>query len=64
MADPIHQFEIKKIAVLGHIGGQEIAFTNSALFMLIAVAGISILMIGATARPSARSRAECSRWRS
>jgi F-type H+-transporting ATPase subunit a len=50
MADPIHQFEIKKIAVLGHIGGHEIAFTNSALFMLIAVAGISLLMIGATRR--------------
>ena len=49
MADPIHQFEIKKLATLGHIGGQEIAFTNSALFMLIAVAGVSALMIGATA---------------
>ncbi len=41
MADPIHQFEIKKLATLGHIGGHEIAFTNSALFMLIAVAGVS-----------------------
>ena len=50
MADPIHQFEIKKIAVLGHIGGHEIAFTNSALFMLIAVAGISLLMLGATSK--------------
>lgn len=37
MADPIHQFEIKKIATLGNIGGHEIAFTNSALFMVIAV---------------------------
>ena len=50
MADPIHQFEIKKIATLGHIGGHEIAFTNSALYMLIAVAGISLLMIGATTK--------------
>jgi F-type H+-transporting ATPase subunit a len=49
MADPIQQFEIKKFATLGHIGGQEIAFTNSALFMLLAVAGVSALMIGATA---------------
>ena len=39
MADPIHQFEIQKLAVLGHIGGQEIAFTNSALFMAIVVVG-------------------------
>jgi F-type H+-transporting ATPase subunit a len=49
MADPISQFEIKKFATLGQIGGQEIAFTNSALFMLLAVAGVSALMIGATA---------------
>ena len=50
MVDPIHQFEIQKIVTLGHIGGHEIAFTNSALFMLIAVAGISLLMIGATSK--------------
>ncbi|MGV3633649.1 MAG: F0F1 ATP synthase subunit A [Pseudorhodoplanes sp.] len=50
MADPIAQFQIKKIATLGTIGGQEIAFTNSALFMLIAVAGVALLMIGATSR--------------
>ncbi len=37
MADPIHQFEIKKIATLGHVGGVEIAFTNSAAFMFAAV---------------------------
>ncbi len=49
MADPIHQFEIQKIATLGHIGGHEIAFTNSALYMFVAVAGISLLMLGATA---------------
>jgi len=37
VADPISQFEIKKIATLGEIGGVEIAFTNSAAFMLAAV---------------------------
>jgi F-type H+-transporting ATPase subunit a len=42
MAGPIEQFEIKTIAKLGTIGGQEIAFTNSALFMLIAAAVITI----------------------
>ena len=31
MADPIHQFEIHKIATLGHIGGQEIAKTGKGL---------------------------------
>jgi F-type H+-transporting ATPase subunit a len=50
MADPIHQFEINKIATLGHIGGHEIAFTNSALYMVIAVAGITALMLGTTGR--------------
>jgi F-type H+-transporting ATPase subunit a len=48
--DPIHQFEIKKFFVLGHIGGAEIAFTNSALYMLIAVAVIALLIIGGTRR--------------
>ncbi|MFL6947072.1 MAG: F0F1 ATP synthase subunit A, partial [Xanthobacteraceae bacterium] len=48
MDDPIHQFNIVRYFTLGHIGGHEIAFTNSALFMLIAVAGISLLLIGAT----------------
>lgn len=37
MADPIHQFQIEKIATLGKIGNVEIAFTNSALFMFLAV---------------------------
>lgn len=48
--DPIHQFEIKKFFALGHIGGAEIAFTNSALYMLIALAVIALLMIGGTRR--------------
>jgi F-type H+-transporting ATPase subunit a len=52
MADPIHQFEIKNIVTLGHIGGQEIAFTNSALYMLIAVGVITLLMLGTTASRS------------
>jgi F-type H+-transporting ATPase subunit a len=48
MGDPIHQFNIVKYFVLGHFGGHEIAFTNSALFMAIAVLGIGLLLIGAT----------------
>ena len=52
MADPIHQFEITKIATLGHVGGHEIAFTNSSLFMVISVGIIGFLMIGATASRS------------
>ena len=48
MADPIHQFEITKLVTFGHIGGHEIAFTNSALFMAIAVGGIVALLLGAS----------------
>jgi F-type H+-transporting ATPase subunit a len=45
-ADPIHQFQIIKLFTIGHIGGQEIAFTNSSAYMFLAVAVISLLMIG------------------
>jgi F-type H+-transporting ATPase subunit a len=48
MGDPIHQFNIVKYFTLGHFGGYELAFTNSALFMAIAVLGIGLLLIGAT----------------
>src|SRR6266436_1310458 len=48
-ADPIHQFQITKLFTIGHIGGQEIAFTNSSAYMFLSVAVISLLMIGGTA---------------
>jgi F-type H+-transporting ATPase subunit a len=50
MIDPIHQFNIDKIFTIGHIGNQEIAFTNSSAYMFISVALISLLMIGGVAR--------------
>ena len=46
--DPIHQFEITKFFVFGHIGGVEIAWTKSALYMLISLGIIALLMLGAT----------------
>ena len=46
--DPIDQFEISKFFTIGKVGLREIAFTNSAMFMVIAVAGIALLMIGTT----------------
>ncbi|MEA2878655.1 MAG: F-type H+-transporting ATPase subunit a [Hyphomicrobiales bacterium] len=51
-ADPIHQFEIKKIFTIGHIGGQEIAFTNSSLFMVLSIGLIAALLVGATSSRS------------
>ena len=49
---PIHQFEIHKIFSLGHIGGHEIAFTNSSAYMLGAVGLVSLLMVGGSAARS------------
>jgi len=48
-ADPIHQFQITRLFTLGHIGGQEIAFTNSSAYMFASVAVIALLMIGGSA---------------
>ncbi|MEO6945245.1 MAG: F0F1 ATP synthase subunit A [Nitrobacter sp.] len=45
MMDPIHQFNIEKIFTIGHIGGQEINFTNSSAYMLVAVALTALLML-------------------
>ena len=47
--DPIHQFKIENLVPIFTIHGHEIAFTNSALFMLIVVVLVSALLIGATA---------------
>src|SRR6195952_3661236 len=47
--DPIHQCNIQKIFTIGHIGNQEIAFTNSSAYMLVAVTIIALLML-ATSR--------------
>jgi F-type H+-transporting ATPase subunit a len=47
--DPIHQFNIEPLFTIGHIGNQTIAFTNSSFYMFLAVALISLLMIGGAA---------------
>ncbi|MBI5113718.1 MAG: F0F1 ATP synthase subunit A [Rhodovulum sp.] len=49
MADPIHQFEIVNLVPLAKIGSTELHLTNSALFMIVAVAITGILMLGTTA---------------
>ena len=47
-SDPIHQFEIHSIVPIAKIGGVEIHFTNSALFMVITVAITALLLLGTT----------------
>jgi len=48
--DPIHQFQIADLFHVGQLGGTNIAFTNSALFMAIAVVLLTVFLIGGTMR--------------
>jgi F-type H+-transporting ATPase subunit a len=50
MQDPIHQFEIVNILPVFKIGGHQVYLTNSALFMLFAVALTALLLLGTTAK--------------
>jgi F-type H+-transporting ATPase subunit a len=45
--DPIHQFHIEKIIPI-EIGGFDISFTNSALFMVLTVAAAALFLIPTT----------------
>src|SRR5689334_17135504 len=47
--EPIEQFNIEPLFKIGQIGGQPIYFTNSSAYMFLAVALISLLMIGGAA---------------
>ncbi len=58
MAGPIEQFAIKPIVELGEIGGQPVAFTNSALFMVLTVLSAGAFMF----LSSRRSTVVPGRW--
>src|ERR1700736_1211389 len=47
--DPIHQFNIINLFKIGQFGDHAVLFTNSSAYMLLAVALISLLMIGGVA---------------
>ncbi len=47
---PLDQFVIKPIIPFGKIGGAEIAFTNSSLFMMLVVATVGIFFMVATSQ--------------
>lgn len=49
MASPIEQFEIKPIVPI-HVGGVDISFTNSALYMVIAVVVATVFLTGAMSK--------------
>lgn len=59
MSSPLHQFEIKEIVPF-ELGGINLAFTNSALFMLLTVIVTTVLMI----LPMRRATLIPSRWQS
>ena len=49
--DPIHQFQVLDLFHIGEVGGMKLAFTNSALFMFIAVIlTFALLYIGSAPR--------------
>ncbi len=48
--DPIHQFELHNLAGPWNIAGYEISFTNSALFMGIAVGVVTLTLLAAASR--------------
>jgi F-type H+-transporting ATPase subunit a len=48
--DPMHQFEVQKIADMFEVGGVEIAFTNSALWMCATVVVLWLFMLGGMKR--------------
>ena len=52
MADPIHQFQLKPLFSLGHVGHSEIVFTQSSLYMVLAVGLITLATYVATERAS------------
>jgi len=60
MAGPIEQFAIRPIVELGTVGGHQIVFTNSALYMLLTVT----VAAGFLFMASRRSKVVPSRWQS
>jgi F-type H+-transporting ATPase subunit a len=48
--DPMHQFTVERIGPKLEVGGYDISFTNSALWMLLALAVIGLFMAGGMRR--------------
>ena len=44
--DPIRRFQIVDLFALGGLGKAEVAFTNSAVFMLLAIAAHRLSWVG------------------
>ena len=44
VASPLQQFEIKPLARL-EVGGMDVSFTNSSLFMMIVIMAVTLFMV-------------------
>ena len=51
-SDPIHQFQIVDLFPVVKIGATQIAFTNSAAYMAVAVVVVTAFLVGGTAKRS------------
>ncbi len=49
MHDPLHQFEIHRLLPL-KLGGVDVSFTNSSLFMVLTVGAITLFLVGGMSR--------------
>ena len=49
MASPLQQFEIKPLARL-EVGGMDVSFTNSSLFMMIVIMAVTLVVVVLTIR--------------
>ena len=50
MADPMHQFEIQQVLELPVLAGFDLSITNSALWMIIAAASVTLFFAAASAK--------------
>lgn len=50
MADPMHQFEIQQVLELPAVAGFDLSITNSALWMIIAAASVTLFFAAASAK--------------
>ncbi|MEH6677661.1 F0F1 ATP synthase subunit A [Phenylobacterium sp.] len=50
MADPMHQFEIQQVLELPPVAGFDLSITNSALWMIIAAASVTLFFAAASAK--------------
>jgi len=50
VADPMHQFEIQQVLELPPVAGFDLSITNSALWMIIAAASVTLFFAAASAK--------------